>query len=153
MIMWENVTKLVREQERLKVEEAVKCDQRLNNYLINGKLSKALKLSLKMNKPRLTKKTLHTLQKRGELEHALQILSIDERNILFQSLVQWNSYANQSSIVQDILKYLITDTLANGQAISADQCAGIIAYTEKHYQRLDKLKTRLHVVDLLLDTM
>ena len=81
MIMWENVTKLVREQERLKVEEAVKCDQRLNNYLINGKLSKALKLSLKMNKPRLTKKTLHTLQKRGELEHALQRLSIDERNI------------------------------------------------------------------------
>ena len=153
MILWENVTKSVREQERVKQEELVKGDQRLNNYLINGKLSKALKLSLKMNKPRLTKRTLHTLQKRGQLDDALQKLSLDERNVLFQSLVQWNSFANESSIVQDILKYLITDSLANGQSISADQCAGLIAYSEKHYQRLDKLQSRLAVVDLLLDTM
>jgi len=153
MVLWENVTSAVREEERLKAEELIKFDQRLNNYLINGKLSKALKLALKMRKPRLTKKTLHTLQKRGELENALQKLSLDERNILFQSLVQWNSFASQSSIVQDILKYLITDSLANGQSISADQCAGLIAYSEKHYQRLDKLQSRLSVVDLLLDTM
>ena len=153
MILWENVTKSVREQERVKQEELVKGDQRLNNYLINGKLSKALKLSLKMNKPRLTKRTLHTLQKRGQLDDALQKLSLDERNVLFQSLVQWNSFANESSIVQDILKYLITDSLANGQSISADQCAGLIAYSEKHYERLDKLQSRLAVVDLLLDTM
>jgi len=153
MILWENVTKVIREQERLKAEELIKFDQRLNNYLINGKLSKALKLALKMGKPRLTKKTLHTLQKRGELDIALQKLSLDERNILFQSLVQWNSFASQSSIVQDILKFLITDSLVNGQSISADQCAGLIAYSEKHYQRLDKLQSRLSVVDLLLDKM
>ena len=153
MILWENVTKSVREEERLKEEEIIKIDQKLNNYLINGKLSKALKLALKMNKPRLTKRTLHALQKRGELENALQKLSLDERNVLFQSLVQWNTFATQSYIVQDILKYLITDSLANGQSISADQCAGLIAYSEKHYQRLDKLQSRVAVVDLLLDTM
>ena len=83
---------------------------------------------------------MHTLQKRGQLDDALQKLSLDERNVLFQSLVQWNSFANESSIVQDILKYLITDSLANGQSISADQCAGLIAYSEKHYERLDKLQ-------------
>ena len=101
----------------------------------------------------MIKYILNTLQKRGELENALQKLSLDERNILFQSLVQWNSFASQSSIVQDILKYLIIDSLANGQSISVDQCAGLIAYSEKHYQRLDKLQSRLAVVDLLLDTM
>ena len=153
MILWQNVTQSVREQERLKDEELIRTDQKLNNYLMNGKLSKALKLALRTNKPRLAKRTLNTLQKRGELETALHKLSLDERNILFQSLVQWNSYANQSSLVQDILKYLITDSLANKQQISADQCAGLIAYTEKHYQRLDKLQSRLAVVDLLLDTM
>merc|ERR1711997_405810 len=70
MILWENVTKSVRDQERQKAEELVKFDQKLNNYLVSGKLSKALKLALKMNKPRLTKKTLYALQKRNELENA-----------------------------------------------------------------------------------
>ena len=153
IILWENVTKTVREEARIKEQEIIRRDQRLNNYLINGKLSKALKLSLKMNKPRLTKRTLYALQKRGEMESALHKLSLDERNILFQSLAQWNTFAAQSSIVQDILKYLITETLASGQTVAAEKCAGLIAYSEKHYQRLDKLQSRLAVVDLLLDVM
>ena len=50
IILWENVTKTVREEARIKEQEIIRRDQKLNNYLINGKLSKALKLSLKTKK-------------------------------------------------------------------------------------------------------
>ena len=47
----------------------------------------------------------------------------------------------------------MVDAMVNDQRMSAAQCTGLIAYSEKHYQRIDKLHSKLAVVDLLLDNM
>jgi len=131
----------------------VRTDQKLQNYLANGKLEKALALSIRLDRPRQTRKTLDLLRKRSRLESALAGLNLDDRNALFRMLVQWNSIGTFSTLAQEVLKHLLQEALVNGRPIASDKCAGIISFSEKHYQRLDKLESRLAVVDLMLQKM
>ena len=63
-------------EERKKTDELVRTDQRLQNYLTNGKLEKALCLSIRLDRPRQTRKTLELLKKRSRLEKALAGLNL-----------------------------------------------------------------------------
>jgi hypothetical protein len=143
----------VKAEERKKTEELVKTDQKLQNYLHSGKLEKALALSIRLDRPRQTRKTLEMLRKRSRLESALSSLNLDDRNGLFRMLVQWNSFGTFSSLAQETLRHLLQEALVSGRPLAADKCAGLISFSEKHYQRLDKLESRLAVVDLLLQKM
>jgi Utp13 specific WD40 associated domain len=131
----------------------IKTDQKLQNYLAAGKIEKALALSIRLDRPRQTRKTLEILRKRSMLETALANLNLDDRNALFRMLVQWNSYGMFSSLAQEVLRHLLQEALVNGRPLAADKCAGIISFSDKHYQRLDKLESRLAVVDLMLQKM
>ena len=101
----------------------------------------------------MARETLTGIRKRGQLKEALSKLTRDEKNVLHGLLVKWNSYGTQCALAQDALKVLIVDAMVNDQKLSASACAGLIAYSEKHHQRLDKLHSKLAVVDLLLDNM
>jgi len=153
MALWRNVTDRVRQEEKSKLEETIRTDQKLSNYIQQGHLTKALKICLKTGKPRMARETLTGIRKRGQLKEALSKLTRDEKNVLHGLLVKWNSYGTQCALAQDALKVLIVDAMVNDQKLSASACAGLIAYSEKHYQRLDKLHSKLAVVDLLLDNM
>ena len=153
MVLWENVTQRVREEEKAKEDETIKTDQKLNNYIHTGQLSKALKICLRTGKPRLARETLVKLRKKGGLKEALQKLNLEERNVLHGLLVKWNSFGPQCALAQDVLKVLLVEAMIHDQKLSSSQCSGLISYSEKHYQRLDKLESRLAVVDLLLDNM
>ena len=87
------------------------------------------------------------------LESALANLNLDDRNSLFIMLVQWNSFGMFSSLAQEVLRHLLQEALINGRPLAGEKCAGIIAFSEKHYQRLDRLESRLAVVDLMLQKM
>ena len=125
----------------------------MKNYLASGKLEKALALSIRLDRPRQTRKTLEILRKRSLLETALANLNLDDRNALFRMLVQWNSFGTHSSLAQDVLRYLLQEALVHDRLLAGDQCVGLLSFSEKHYQRLDKLESRLAVVDLMLQKM
>ena len=112
-----------------------------------------MKICLRTGKPRMARETLASLRKKGQLDEALAKLSTEEKNYLHGLLVKWNSYGTQCALAQDALKVLIVDAMVRDQKMSAAQCSGLIAFSEKHYQRLDKLHSKLAVVDLLLDNM
>lgn len=153
MAFWRNVTDKVRAEEKAKTEETIKTDQKLSNYIQKGQLVKALKICLRTGKPRMARETLASLRKKDQLKEALTQLSTEEKNYLHGLLVKWNSYGTQCALAQDALKVLIVDAMVHDQKMSAAQCAGLIAFSEKHYQRLNKLHSKLAVVDLLLDNM
>lgn len=153
IIFWRNITEQVRTEERKKTEELVKTDQRLQNYLVNGNLQKALRLCIRLDRPRQARKTLELLQKRDQLEDALAKLNLDDRNALFKMIVQWNAIGTFSALAQHVLRHLLKEALINERPLSAEKCAGIISYSEKHYQRLDRLASKVAVVDLLLQKM
>jgi len=123
------------------------------NYLANGKLEKALRLSIRLDPPRQARKTLELLRKRSRLEVALSQLNLDDRNALFKMIVQWNAIGTFSALAQEVLKHLLQEALVSDRPLASDKCAGIISFSEKHYQRLDRLESRLAVVDLMLSKM
>ena len=47
MALWRNVTDRVRQEEKSKLEETIRTDQKLSNYIQQGHLTKALKICLK----------------------------------------------------------------------------------------------------------
>ena len=47
MALWRNVTDRVRQEEKSKLEETIRTDQKLSNYIQQGHLTKALKICLR----------------------------------------------------------------------------------------------------------
>ena len=145
--------------ERQKSNELIKTDQMLSNFLQSGKLDKALKLSLRLDRPRQTKKTLIKLRNINQMDNAVRKLDLDLKNVLFKYVSQWNTIGGVScELAQAILQILWTDYIATEKedrayTVDSKQIAGLLAYTDKHYRRLDKLESRLAVVDLLLAQM
>ena len=145
--------------ERQKSNELIKTDQMLSNFLQSGKLDKALKLSLRLDRPRQTKKTLIKLRNINQMDNAVRKLDLDLKNVLFKYVSQWNTIGGVScKLAQAILQILLTDYIATEKedrayTVDSKQIAGLLAYTDKHYRRLDKLESRLAVVDLLLAQM
>ena len=124
-----------------------------------GQLSKALRLSIRLERPRQTKGTLQKLRKAGELESALKKLDLDLKNTLLKYVTQWNTIGGAScELSQSVLKILLTDYMTfekdkRPYQVDSRQLAGLAAYSEKHFKRLDKLQSRVAVVDLLLANM
>ena len=85
--------------------------------------------------------------------HQIDFILQDDRNALFRMIVQWNSIGTFSTLAQEVLRHLLQEALLNSRPLASDKCAGIISYSEKHYQRLDRLEARLAVVDLMLQKM
>lgn len=50
---------------------------------------------------------LEMLQRKDELGNALDTLSLDDRNSLFNMVVQWNSIGSFSALAQEVLKHLL----------------------------------------------
>ena len=96
---------------------------------------------------------MEILRKRSLLETALANLNLDDRNALFRMLVQWNSFGTHSSLAQEALRHLLQEALVHDRLLAGEKCAGLLSFSEKHHQRLDKLESRLAVVDLMLQKM
>ena len=93
------------------------------------------------------------------MDKAVRKLDLDLKNVLFKYVSQWNTIGGVScELAQAILQILLTDYIATEKedrayTVDSKQIAGLLAYTDKHYRRLDKLESRLAVVDLLLAQM
>lgn len=156
---WTDKSEENREKERKISEELVKTEQTLANYLQGGKLDKALRLSLRLDRPRQTKKILQKMRTVNQLEEAIRKLDVDLKNCLLKYVTQWNTIGGAScelaqAVMQILLvEYLSLDPEERGHKVDAQHVAGLLAYSDKHFRRLDKLQSRSAVVDLLLEHM
>ena len=159
IFFWSDKTQEKKAEEREKANQVLKEEQTLANYVHNGQLSKALRLSLRLDKPRQAKRLLNKLENNGDLEIAVTKLDLDLKNILLKYVHQWNTIGGSScQLAQQILQILLTEYLALDKdnrpyKVDSRQLSGLLAYSDKHYKRLDKLESRLSVVDLLLKQM
>jgi len=159
IFFWTDKTEEKKEEERQKANEVVKTEQTLANLVHSGQLDKALRYSLRLDKPRQTKKMLLKLASIGQVEQAVQKLDLELKNILLKFVTQWNTIGGTScELAQEVLQILLTDYLAldkedRSYKVDSRQLAGLLSYSDKHYRRLDKLQSRVAVVDLLLAQM
>ena len=156
---WTDKTEEKRQKEREKANEIVKNEQVLANFVHTGQLDKALRMSLRLDKPRQARKLLIKLRKSDLLEVSVNKLDVDLKNILLKFVSQWNTIGGAScELAQAVLKILLQDYLSIEKdqrpfKVDSKQLSGLLAYSDKHYQRLDKLNSRIAVVDLLLSQM
>ena len=114
---------------------------------------------MRLEKPRQTKKMLLKLASLGELEPAVEKLDLELKNILLKFVTQWNTIGGAScELAQAVLQVLLADYLVSEKdersyKVDPRQLAGLLSYSDKHYRRLDKLQSRIAVVDLLLAQM
>lgn len=156
IFFWSDHTEEFKREEREKSDQLLRTEQALANLLQAGQLSKALKLSLKLDRPRQSRRVLHKLQQCGQLEQALGDLNKSLRNILLQYATKWNTVGgNSCDLAQRTIKVLLQQALVDENNVRPDpqQVAGLVAYSDKHFNRMDKLHSRVKVVDLLLQNM
>ncbi len=117
------------------------------------------RLALRLDRPRQAKKLLTKLKTSGDLENAVNKLDMELKNVLFRFVAQWNTIGGAScELAQAVLQILLMDYLSVDKSerpyqVDARQLAAVLSYSDKHYRRLDKLHSRISVVDLLLKEM
>jgi hypothetical protein len=90
------------------------------------------------------------------LEPYLSILSDSQRDCLVTALRDWNTnsrhcYASQA-VLACLLSILSTDRLLESRAL-VESLAGLQAYSERHFQRIDRLFQSAYVLEFMSGQM
>jgi len=165
IIVWKDSTIQDEEAERLEQERNILMEQRLANHLRKNEYKLALDMSLSMFKPMQTFKVLVMI-----IENH-RTLGDDYQDILIgyvkswsiYRIVQvlrycrdWNTMARNCDVAMLMLRAIIVsipaETLASEDGVK-ELMDGIMPYAERHYDRIDGLKTDSYIIDYFLKTM
>ncbi|ORZ39314.1 quinon protein alcohol dehydrogenase-like superfamily [Catenaria anguillulae PL171] len=164
--VWEDST--VEEQEkRLKAEQdLIVKEQDLSNYLLKKDYKNAILLALSLNKPyRILKIVEEVMRHRQDatsisgsaaIDSALGSLPLPQVEKLLTFARDWNTHAKSSAVAHVVFRVLLEHhpldallTLAEIKPL-AD---AVIAYTERHVNRLDEWVTQSYLLDYTIHAM
>jgi U3 small nucleolar RNA-associated protein 13 len=163
--VWQDTTREAEDAKRAEREEAILMDQRLANHLRHKEFSQALEIALKLDKPRLCLKTLTLIieadikEKRSataSLQKYAQLWPMDRVAQILRYCREWNTRARNCDVAQLTVQALVSvfraDDLASAEGIP-EILAGIAPYSERHFDRLDRVSTSSYLLDLALFSM
>jgi U3 small nucleolar RNA-associated protein 13 len=171
LVLWKDVTEEV-ENERLLVEEKnLLLEQSLANDIRNKNYSKAFSTALTLGH---TNKLISILMsildadfdeddhssllasrvhsRVSRLNQYVEVLADEELEKLIGYLVDWNTNARFSFVSQALIASLFSsirlDRLQKLRKF-VDAAPGLVAYTERHYQRLDRLHEATYLIEFI----
>ena len=135
------------EETRLKVQN----DQTLQNCILKGKTEKALKLALKMSRPKVAHNLLIAAHEAGNLGQLLDSVDVKLAPKLLDYVLQWNANSRFYVVAQFVQRHYLSKNLdLQAFGCTREKALKLMAYNEKHAARLAKLNSRFAIVDLLL---
>ena len=151
IVFWRNNADAIaarkEEENRLRVQD----DQALQNCILKGKTRKALKLALKMERPKVAHGLLVAAHEAGNLTELLDAVEAKLAPRLVDYVLQWNANSRYYVVAQFVQRHYLSKSLdAQAFGCSRDKALKLAAYNEKHAARLAKLNSRFAIVDLLL---
>ena len=151
IVFWRNNADAIaarrEEENRLKVQD----DQTLQNCILKGKTRKALKLALKMDRPKVAHNLLIAAHEAGNLTELLDAVEEKLAPKLMDYVLQWNANSRYYVVAQFVQRHYLSKRLdVQAFGCSMDKALKLMAYNEKHAARLAKLNSRFAIVDLLL---
>lgn len=158
LIKWKDVTEAKKLEKRQQLEQLTAQEQQLSNLIHSNELLKALKLSLKLNRPFQTLKIIRNIIKQGKDESLVQTishLSDDQKSLLLNCATTWNMNSKNCQPAQLVLNALINE-MQSGQFRPAGLGSVIettLPYTERHFKRLTQLFQDLHLVKYTINCM
>ncbi len=134
-------------------QELLKQDQSLSNSLRSGDVGKALNLALKLGRPQVTLRILRSEFESGRLDEALERVKPHNLTRLGEYVRNWNTKTGGGGVelVQLVQKFLLLKAVLSEDHGSLDGLEGLRAFDEKHLARVDRLRSRMVILDALLE--
>ncbi|XP_003744313.1 transducin beta-like protein 3 [Galendromus occidentalis] len=159
--VWKDVTEEEKEAAMELREKLILEEQTLLNFIQDKKWSKALKLALNLEHPQRTlnivKAILYEDQASSKLEKALHGLEAFQENTLLGFCATWNTNAKHCHAAQAICRLLLTSqkptALLERWKDLHEHCAGLLVYSERHLERLQKLEQQSTILEYMLKNM
>ena len=154
---WEDRSEQVAQEEEEKREENWRLQDELRILLEENNISKALKLAIRLEQPRNALRTLQKLKcDERTLKDALGKVSTTKARTLIKFAAEWNANSRTCHEAQVVMKYLFSIYTCE-QLLELDDMEenlkGLIAYTDRHFDRLSKIKQQFAFVDYTLYQM
>lgn len=160
LLRWRDVTAERREMAQRAEQELAEQEQQLDNLLAGKKLTGALRLALRLDKPLLSLRIITGLIRTdegvGELEPTLTRLAVTQKDALMRHAVAWNTNSRNCRAAQLVMQLLVRDIL-NGTFKPSTGLERLIEetlpYTERHFKRLTEYLKDLKFVEYTLKCM
>jgi U3 small nucleolar RNA-associated protein 13 len=165
IVVWRDTTKAVEQAEKASAAESIVLDQQLANHLRHKEYSKAFAIALQRDKPHHVLKVLTALvdEEVGKGGSGLESLrrearkwSDDRISQILRYCRDWNTRARNSNIAMLVCKAVVSvfpvSKLVGINGVP-EVVAGIIPYSERHFDRLDRLHTSTYLLDFVLASM
>ncbi|CAG8694343.1 5306_t:CDS:2, partial [Dentiscutata erythropus] len=165
--LWEDCTIEEMEKRVREEEEQILKEQDLANYLLKKDYKNAITLAMSLNQPfRLLNLFTEILNNRAEgdtsitgsesIDNIITTLSKEDIEQMLKYIRDWNTNAKHfrtaQTILNAILKKFSSEELLEVNGIK-ELLDGLLPYTERHYQRLDRMITDSFLIDYTLHSM
>ncbi|XP_078414788.1 transducin beta-like protein 3 [Cetorhinus maximus] len=160
IIIWKDVTEIELAEEQAKQEEQILKHQELSNLLHEKKYVKALGLAISLDQPQtvltVIKAILGESNGQERLESTMLKLRQDQKESVLKFCIMWNTNSKNcheaQSIVQILLRNETPEQLLQYNGIKA-AVEGLIPYTERHFQRVNRLFQASMFLDYMWQNM
>ena len=162
--VWENRTAEETRRGEEEEEERMRNEQQLANCVLQRQYGKAIRLALRLEKPRQTLRVFQSMCQ-GEAEYARLIdgivpgLEPQALHLLLKYVTSWNTNAKNALITQQIVHSLFTQHTPEslvaviGKTPLHQMIEGLLPYTQRHYTRACSLIQKSHLIDLILSDL
>lgn len=160
ILVWKDCTSEERQEALAKEEALILQEQQLSNLLKEKQWTKALQLALRLEHPfralNIIKEILLEDDNEDKMTKALSPLREDQIDLLLKFASTWNTNSKHSAAAQAVLNVVLRSHSPKqllGMPGSRAAVEAFIPYTERHFQRLSRLRQQAMFLEYLWGNM
>ncbi|XP_038065030.1 transducin beta-like protein 3 [Patiria miniata] len=146
ILVWKDITEIEQEEEIEKEEEQILKEQELSNLLHEKKYLKAIGLAITLNQPyrvlTIMKSLLDEPDGEQKLEKTMKKMRPDQIESVLGFCKHWNTNSKHchtaQTVIAIILRHVTPDDLMTFTTMQ-QTLEGLIPYTERHFERMNRL--------------
>lgn len=157
--LWHDSTASDKEEAFRKEEEGVLRGQELENALIDADYTRAIQIAFELRRPHKLLELFGELCRKRDVDQigkALKALSKEEVRLLFECVLEWNTKPKFCHTAHFVLSRVF-DILPPTEIVEirgiAEHLEGLISYSQRHFNRVDRLARSIHLLDFTLSGM
>ncbi|MCD7457072.1 hypothetical protein HAX54_034058 [Datura stramonium] len=157
--LWHDSTASDKEEAFRKEEEGVLRGQELENALIDADYTRAIQIAFELRRPHKLLELFGELCRKRDVDQigkALKALSKEEVRLLFEYVLEWNTKPKFCHTAHFVLSRIF-DILPPTEIVEikgiAEHLEGLISYSQRHFNRVDRLARSIHLLDFTLSGM
>ncbi|XP_010240890.1 PREDICTED: transducin beta-like protein 3 [Nelumbo nucifera] len=158
--LWYDCTAADKEEEFRREEEGVLRGQELENAILDTDYAKAIQIAFELRRPhRLLNLFAELCRERHaeeQVNKALSVLGKEELHLLFEYIREWNTKPKICHVAQYVL-FRVFNIFPPTEIVEikgvGELLEGVIPYSQRHFNRLDRLIRSTYLLDYTLNAM